>query len=139
MCVSYITCVFVFGFMNVCVSICVSMCVSMCVSVCVSMSVLVPVSMSVAVSVFVSVSVSMSVSCVCVLCLCLCLCRYATWYGMATISRLLKGSFAKDPYKRDYILQKRPTILRRLLRVATPYRLRNSKTLPHTATYCNIL
>ena len=29
-------------------------------------------------------------------------------------------SFAKEPYKRDYILQKRPTILRSLLIVATP-------------------
>jgi len=30
-------------------------------------------------------------------------------------------SFAKEPYKRDYILQKRPMILRSLLIVATPY------------------
>jgi len=30
-------------------------------------------------------------------------------------------SFAKEPYKRDYILQKRPIILRSLLIVATPY------------------
>ena len=30
-------------------------------------------------------------------------------------------SFAKDPYKRDYILQKRPIILGSLLIVATPY------------------
>jgi len=30
-------------------------------------------------------------------------------------------SFAKEPYKRDYILQKRPKILRSLLIVATPY------------------
>ena len=29
-------------------------------------------------------------------------------------------SFAKEPYKRDYILQKRPIILRSLLVVATP-------------------
>jgi len=42
--------------------------------------------------------------------------------GVATISRLLKImiSFAKEPYKRDYILQKRPIILRSLLIVATP-------------------
>jgi len=32
----------------------------------------------------------------------------------------LQVSFAKEPYKRDYILQKRPMILRRLLIVATP-------------------
>jgi len=31
-------------------------------------------------------------------------------------------SFAKEPYKRDDILQKRPIILRSLLIVATPYR-----------------
>jgi len=42
---------------------------------------------------------------------------------VATISRLLKiyVSCAKEPYKRDYILQKRPIILRSLLIVATPY------------------
>ena len=47
-------------------------------------------------------------------------------YGVATISRLLKIIglfFAKEPYKRDYILQKRPRILRSLLIVATPYDL----------------
>jgi len=32
----------------------------------------------------------------------------------------LQVSFAKEPYKRDYILQKRPMILRSLLHVATP-------------------
>ena len=31
-------------------------------------------------------------------------------------------SFAKEPYQRDYILQKRPIILRSLLSVATPYK-----------------
>ena len=36
-----------------------------------------------------------------------------------------KVSFAKEPYKRDYILQKRPMILRSLLIVAIPY-------LPHS-------
>jgi len=33
----------------------------------------------------------------------------------------LQVSFAKEPYKRDYVLQKIPIILRRLLIVATPY------------------
>jgi len=44
-------------------------------------------------------------------------------YGVATISRLLKiiGLFCKEPYKRDYILQKRPIILKSLLVVATLY------------------
>ena len=43
--------------------------------------------------------------------------------GVATISRLLKLKrlFAKEPYKRDDILQKRPIIFRSLLSVATPY------------------
>jgi len=43
-------------------------------------------------------------------------------YGVATIIRLLKiiGLFCKRAYKRDYILQKRPIILRSLLIVATP-------------------
>ena len=35
-------------------------------------------------------------------------------------SLTLQVSFAKKPYKRDYILQKRPVILRSLLIVATP-------------------
>jgi len=49
-------------------------------------------------------------------------------YGVATISRLLKilGLFAKEPCKRDDILQKRPIILRSLLIVATPYVCRKS-------------
>jgi len=44
-------------------------------------------------------------------------------YGAAAISRLLQiiGLFAKDPHKRDDILQKRPMILRSLLIVTTPY------------------
>jgi len=33
----------------------------------------------------------------------------------------LQVSFAKEPYKRDHILQQRPTILRSLLIEATPY------------------
>jgi len=42
---------------------------------------------------------------------------------VASASRLLKtvGLFVKEPYKRDYILQKRLIILRSLLIVATPY------------------
>ena len=44
-------------------------------------------------------------------------------YGVATISRLLKlkVSFVKEPYKTDYILQKRPMILRSVRIAATPY------------------
>jgi len=45
------------------------------------------------------------------------------WYGVTTISRLLKSSvsFAKEPYKRDYILQKRLIISSSPLIVSTPY------------------
>ena len=47
----------------------------------------------------------------------------SVYYGVAMISRLLKiiGLFAKEPYKRDYVLQRRPMILRSLRIVATPY------------------
>jgi len=40
-------------------------------------------------------------------------------------------SFAKEPYKRDYIPQKRPTILWSLLIVATPYRCCDVCTVIH--------
>jgi len=43
-------------------------------------------------------------------------------YGVATIIKL-QVSFAKEPYKRDVLLQKRPIIWRSLLIVATPYRI----------------
>jgi len=46
-------------------------------------------------------------------------------------------SFAKEPYKRDYILQKRPIILSRLLIVATPYVLQNT-ILYNTCSYVQI-
>jgi len=40
----------------------------------------------------------------------------------------LYASFAKEPYKRDDILRKRPVILRSLLIVATPYFLLRATT-----------
>jgi len=45
-------------------------------------------------------------------------------YGEASSRGLLKitGLFAKEPFKRDDILQKRPVILRSLQIKATPYR-----------------
>jgi len=51
-----------------------------------------------------------------------------TGYGVATISRLLEiiSLFAKEPYKRDYILQKRPVDLISLPIVATPYSVKRS-------------
>jgi len=42
---------------------------------------------------------------------------YVAYYGVALVSRI----FAKEPYKRDNIPQKRPIILSILLTVATPY------------------
>ena len=49
--------------------------------------------------------------------------RVSYIYGVATIIRLpeLHVSFAKEPYKRDYNLQKRRIIVRSQLSVATPY------------------
>jgi len=41
--------------------------------------------------------------------------------GWLDVVDSLKLSFAKEPYKRDDILQKRPMILRSLLLVATTY------------------
>jgi len=41
----------------------------------------------------------------------------------STSADFCRVSFAKDPYKRDDILQKRPIIVRSLLIVATPYSL----------------
>ena len=41
-------------------------------------------------------------------------------------------SFAKEPYKRDYILQKRPTILRSLLIVAPAYPVETVHVYTHT-------
>jgi len=45
---------------------------------------------------------------------------YMGWLRLVG-SLKLQVSFAKEPYKRDDILQKRPIILRSLLIVATPY------------------
>jgi len=49
---------------------------------------------------------------------------FTYWYAMGWLrsvgSLKLHVSFAKEPYKRDDILQKRPIILRSLLIVATP-------------------
>jgi len=43
-------------------------------------------------------------------------------YAMGLVGSIkLQVSFAKEPYKRDDILQKRPMILSILLTVATPY------------------
>ena len=49
-------------------------------------------------------------------------CQSTTMGWLRLVGSLkLSVSFAKEPYKRDYFLQKRPAILRSLLTVATPY------------------
>jgi len=50
-------------------------------------------------------------------------CVIYTWYGVLCLVGSIKlyVSFAKEPYKRDNILQKRPVILSILLTEATPY------------------
>ena len=47
---------------------------------------------------------------------------FAMWWLRLVGASKLKFPFAKEPYKRDYILRKRPIILRSLLIVATPYK-----------------
>jgi len=85
----------------VCVCSCVCMCVYVCVCACVSVRVCVCVCVC---------------SCVCVfLCVCVRFCVV-----IRSLSLDFQVSFAKEPYKRDYILQKRPIILRSQLIVATP-------------------
>jgi len=51
-------------------------------------------------------------------------------------SHPIQVSFAKEPYKRDYILQKRPTIWRSLLTVATPYRSLLQKSPIKETIFC---
>jgi len=46
-----------------------------------------------------------------------------------------KDSFAKEPYKTDYVLQTRPTNLRSLLIIATPYMYINVYRFVSTHTY----
>jgi len=48
----------------------------------------------------------------------MCVCVYVCVRFVGSIQ--LEVSFAKEPYERTYILQKRPIILRSLLIVATP-------------------
>ena len=81
--------------------------------------------------------------CVCVhVCAFVCVCRTSRWHTSLVLrprhhrrtagiiamwwlpflgSLILQVSIAKEPYKRDDFLQKRPVILRSLLIVATPY------------------
>ena len=47
----------------------------------------------------------------------------------------LQVSFAKETYKRDAILQKRPIILSILLTVATPYQSLHNETLDYGAVH----
>ena len=50
--------------------------------------------------------------------------RHVAGMGWLWLVELIKlyFSFAKEPYRRDNILQKRPIILSMLLTVATPYK-----------------
>jgi len=56
---------------------------------------------------------------------------------MTTVSRIDKsiGLFAKEPYKRDDILQKRTIILSILLTVATPYEKKDYVDEPHASRW----
>ena len=52
-------------------------------------------------------------------------------YGVDLVSRIdwIQVSFAKEPYKRDAIVQKKPIILWIVLTVATPYCVSSSREL----------
>jgi len=78
-----------------------------------------------------------------ILCICATLYRADFWKLLPARRKVslvgslqLKVSFAKQPYKRDDVLQERPVILRSLLILATPYLLaaRNHRQLHHTHT-----
>ena len=65
-------------------------------------------------------------------------CDITMWWLRLVGSWKLKVSFAKKPYKRDYILQKRPIIWRSLLIVAIPYwfvRCANKDTVPYSGIH----
>jgi len=44
----------------------------------------------------------------------------------------------QEPYKRDYILQKRPVNLRSLLIVATPYQVRAAHMITHMINHMDM-
>jgi len=57
------------------------------------------------------------------------------WLRLVGSSKV-QGSFAKEPYNRDYIPQKRPMILRSLLIVATPLVGNSWNVILHTLWIC---
>jgi len=59
---------------------------------------------------------------------------YMGWLQLVGSIKLLV-SFAKETYKRDDILQKRPIILSILLTVATPYMYMESRSLKSHASW----
>ena len=68
-------------------------------------------------------------------------CYHTRWLRLVG-SLKFQVFFAKEPYKRDYILQTRPIIWRSLLIVATPY-VRHDSFLPHSlfrtaAIFCDL-
>jgi len=89
-----------------------------------------------------SVLQCVAVCCSVLQCVAVC-CRWCSHMGWLQLvgSLKLKVSFAKEPYKTDDILQKRPTILRSLLIVATPYTQThaNERSYRHRHMRINIL
>jgi len=106
---AFVVCRLVCCCVCVCVCVCIYVCICVCTCVCACVCVSISYSMFVSVSFSVSVSVGMRV-------------RIPSMGWLRLVGSLkLQVSFAKEPYKRDGILQKRPVILRSLLIVATPY------------------
>ena len=131
-------CVYVHAY--VCKRTCVCVCVSVCVCVLYWTRVVSLIGIYVRVCIA-SVCLCVCVYCVCVsmcvcvlrLCVHVCVCIASVCLVPVTVTRTmgwlrlvcsfkLYVSLAKEPYKKDDILQKRPTILRSLLIVASSYK-----------------
>ena len=94
-----------------------------CVAVCCSCMALPRVAACCSVLQCVAVSWIVCSGVMCVAAVCTRSLLYMGWLRLVGSLRL-KVSFAKEPHKRDYILQKRPIMLRSLLIVATPHQRR---------------
>jgi len=132
-CVSVCVCVCVRQYvcMHACMHVRVFMCMCICMYACMCVRMYVYACMHVCLYVCMHVCMYLSVY------ICICACSEHTGIHVCTDvsmnqamvwlrlvgSLKLYVSFAKEPYKRDHTLQKRPIILRSLLIKATPYLL----------------
>jgi len=111
----------------VCVCVCVRVCVCVCVFVCVCVYNLAAISVA---------REDAYVHCLLFMCN-VCVYYLVLMRGIVTVCHY-EVSFAKEPYKRDDILRKRPAILRRLLIVATPYAHTRTRIYVHAYTHTDM-